>query len=503
LLNPLPIAQALEVVRAFSYFSHLVNIAEDVHQNRRRRAHALAGSPPRRGEIAEVLVRLAAAGIDRATLQRWLADAHVSPVLTAHPTEVQRKSILDAEREIARLLAWRDRTRLTPDEADEFAVRLATSVLELWQTAMLRLSRLQVRDEIDNGLAYYRYTFLDEIPRLYAAFERNVAAQFALARDGVPAFLQMGSWIGGDRDGNPYVDAGTLSYAIRAQAGVAFTHYLGEVHRLGAELSLSTRLVTPSPALLDLAAAAGDANVHRQDEPYRQALVGIYARLAATARALADHVAVRPTLPDATPYAGATQFLADLDTLGASLALHGAHLLAARRLDPLRRAVDVFGFHLAALDLRQNSDVHESVVAELLARAGVGDDYAALPEAARVALLSRELASARPLHSPHLDYSDRVESELAVLRTAAGIRRRYGARALAHYVISKCRSVSDLLEVAMLLKEVGLARSDRLDVDIVPLFETIDDLDRCGTTIHDALAVAYLRSAVASRGVGQ
>ncbi|MEO8536307.1 MAG: phosphoenolpyruvate carboxylase, partial [Betaproteobacteria bacterium] len=178
LLNPLPIAQALDVVRAFSYFSHLANIAEDVHRKRRRRAHALAGSPPRRGDIADALQRLAASGVDQAAAQRWLDEARVSPVLTAHPTEVQRKSILDVEREIARLLTWRDRTALTPDEASEFAFRLHTSVLELWQTAMLRLSRLQVKDEIDNALAYYRYTFLDEIPRLYGSFEKRVEAAF-------------------------------------------------------------------------------------------------------------------------------------------------------------------------------------------------------------------------------------------------------------------------------------------------------------------------------------
>ena len=162
LLNPLPIGETLEVVRAFSYFSHLANIAEDVHRNRRRRAHAMAGSPPRRGDVAHALGRIAAAGIDGATLAHWLDDARVSPVLTAHPTEVQRKSILDAEREIARLLAWRDRTPLTPAETAEFSSHLSVSVLELWQTAMLRLTGLAVKDEIDNGLAYYRYTLLAE-----------------------------------------------------------------------------------------------------------------------------------------------------------------------------------------------------------------------------------------------------------------------------------------------------------------------------------------------------
>ena len=499
LLNPLPIAQALEVVRAFSYFSHLANIAEDVHQNRRRRAHALAGSPPRPGDIAEALCRLAQGGVDRAKAQHWLDDARISPVLTAHPTEVQRKSILDVEREIARLLTWRDRTTLTPDETDEFAFRLHTSVLELWQTAMLRVSRLQVKDEIDNGLAYYRYTFLDEIPRLYRAFEILVLREFGIEAARVPAFLQMGSWIGGDRDGNPYVDATTLSYAIRAQSGVALEHYLAEVHRLGAELSLSTRLITPTPELSALAAAASDANPHRQDEPYRQALIGVYARLAATARELTDLVPARATHVDAMPYANVAEFIGALDTIGMSLASHGARPLAARRLDPLRRAIGVFGFHLAALDLRQNSDVHQAVVGELLQRARVVDDYAALAEAARVEQLVRELGSPRPLHSRHLEYSERTRSELEILRVAADVQRRYGVQALPNYVISKCQSVSDLLEVALLLKEVGLASESGLAVNIVPLFETIDDLDRCGDTMRAALALPLYRAYVASR----
>jgi phosphoenolpyruvate carboxylase len=499
LLNPLPIGAVLEVVRAFSYFSHLANIAEDVHQNRRRRAYALAGSPPRPGDIADALLRLVEAGVDRAAIERWLDEAIVSPVLTAHPTEVQRKSILDVEREIARLLTWRDRTALTPDEASDFARRLATSILGLWQTAMLRLSRLQVKDEIDNGLAYYRYTFLDEIPHLYAAFEASVEAQFGVRRERVPAFLRMGSWIGGDRDGNPFVGADTLTYAIRAQAGVLFAHYLDDVHRLGGELSLSTRLVTPSAELQALAGAAHDVNPHRQDEPYRQALIGVYARLAATARELSDLPPARVALGDAARYETAQAFRADLDTIAASLAQHGAAPLAARRLDPLRRAVDVFGFHLAALDLRQYSDVHQAIVGELLARAQVADDYSALPEDERVALLVRELGTSRLLHSPYLDYSERVGAELAVLRVAADIHARYGADALPNYVISKCQSVSDLLEVGVLLKEVGLLRERDLAMNIVPLFETIDDLDRCGATMRAAFALPLYRTLVASR----
>jgi phosphoenolpyruvate carboxylase len=499
LLNELPIAQTLDVVRAFSYFSHLANIAEDVHQNRRRRAHAIAGSPPQAGSIAHALERLRAAGIDESALRAVLAEALVSPVLTAHPTEVQRKSILDAEREIARLLQWRDRSTLTPEEDETMRTGLYRQVLSLWQTAMVRLTTLQVSDEIDNGLAYYRYTFLDEIPRLYTALEDRFAREYGSAL-AAPTLLRMGSWIGGDRDGNPFVVAETLQYASRAQASLVLLHHLSEVHQLGAELSLSNRLVTPTERLLALAAAARDPNPHRGDEPYRQALTGIYARLAATARELADCVPPRPPHAALPPYRAPAELLADLDVIAASLATHGAGQLAAGRLRLLRRAVSVFGFHLAALDLRQNSDVHAEVVGELLARAGVHSDYAALDEAQRVRLLIAELGNPRLLDTPHVARSPTQQSEIAVLHAAADIHRRFGPAALPHYVISKCQSLSDLLEVAVLLKEVGLLTPNRLAVNIVPLFETIADLGQCGDVMASAFRLPCYQRWLASRG---
>jgi phosphoenolpyruvate carboxylase len=501
LLNGLPIAATLDIVRAFSYFSHLANIAEDVHQNRRRRAHALAGSKPQRGSVDDALAMLASLRVGGEALTKWFDGAVVSPVLTAHPTEVQRKSILDCEREIVRLLQWRDRVALVPLEAREFAAGLRRQVLALWQTAMIRRSHLKVQDEIDNGLAYYRYTFLAEVPKLYLALEERLARDFGVG-DGytLPPFLRLGSWIGGDRDGNPNVVAATLEYAIGAQASLALAHYLAEIHALGGELSLSTRLVQPTLELLALAAAAHDDSPHRADEPYRQALIGVYARLAATARELAGYVPPRAPHVVLPAYATPVELRADLDAIAASLASHGAAALAEGRLRPLARALDVFGFHLAALDLRQNADVHEAVVAELLARAGVAADYARLSEDDRVALLAREIEGPRPLSSPHLDYSERTRAELAVLATAAAIHRRFGAAAVPHYVISKCQAVSDLLEVAVLLKEAGLLRDAELALDIVPLFETIADLEGGAEVMRAAFALRCYRRLLDGRG---
>ncbi|MBS0320010.1 MAG: phosphoenolpyruvate carboxylase [Proteobacteria bacterium] len=497
-LNGLDVGEVLDVVRAFSYFSHLSNIAEDVHQNRRRRVHRLEGSPNERGSLAATLAALAGEGVSAAAIDSWFDQALVAPVLTAHPTEVQRRSILDAEHAIADALKRRDRGDLTPDEVAALDETLYVQVLSLWQTAMLRLTRLLVVDEIENGLVYYRYTFLAEIPRIYQRMQAARARRGSPGR--MPAFLRMGSWIGGDRDGNPNVDADTLTHALRAQSGVALDHYLRTVHQLGASLSLSTRLVTPTPALLALADASGDDNPHRQDEPYRRALVGIYARLAATATSLAHVTLPRPPHGPAAPYAAPAEFAADLATIADSLATHGAAPLGDALLEPLRHAVTAFGFHLATVDLRQNADVHEQVVAELLAVAGAEADYLALVEDARVAVLARELATPRLLRTPFATYSARTAKELAIVDRAAALRARYGDAAIVQYVISKCASVSDLLEVALLLKESGLVRDGRAALDIVPLFETIADLAHGADIMRAAFATPVYRTLVASRG---
>jgi phosphoenolpyruvate carboxylase len=494
-LDSLSRRQSLDVVRAFSYFLHLLNIAEDRHQKRKRRAALREGLPPREGSLARALAQLQAAGIGTAAIRAWFEGALVSPVLTAHPTEVKRKSTLDCERGIARLLERRDREQLLPAEQAELEQELYTGILTLWQTAMLRLTKLRVVDEIDNALSYYRDTFLEQIPRLYAEMGQTVARHTGTAMR-LPALLRMGSWIGGDRDGNPYVDAEVLRTAIERQARLAFAHYLEQIHLLGGELPIAARLARITPELAALADASGDDSPFRRDEPYRRALVGIYARLAASARALCGYVPPREPHALGAAYAASAELRADLEIIAHSLANHGSTALAERRLRPLMRAVEVFGFHLASLDLRQNSAVHEQVVAELLRLAGVHGDYAALAEPERVRLLTRELAGARLLYSRHLEYSVMAQGELGILQAAADVHGRFGASAIQNYIISNCASASDLLEVGLLLKEVGLlvpGEPARLALNIVPLFETIADLERCGSIMSEAFALRTYR----------
>ena len=498
ILSGLSAETALEVVRAFSYFSLLANIAEDQHHVRRTRAHLEAGSPPRPGSLAFVFKH--AASLSDEELRGFFDAALVVPVLTAHPTEVQRKSIRQCQMEITRLLVQRDRARLTPEEQEENADELRRAVLRLWETRMLRYARLTVRDEVTNGLSYFEQTFFSELPALYADLERRLGSRGpAWAGYEAPPFLRIGSWIGGDRDGNPNVTADTLREALRLQSAAVLAHYQAEVHALGAELSLSTRLVRVSPSLMELSERSPDTSAQREDEPYRRALIGIYARLSSTARRLGGKAAAPDGPP---PYDGAPALRADLDILHESLVAHGAAALARGRLRRLRRAADLFGFHLASLDLRQNSDVHERAVAELLAVARPGTEYRSLDEAARVALLAAELATPQLLATPHVDYSEETRGELDAARAAAEGRRLYGPGAVANYIVSKTDGVSDLLEAAVLAKEGGLLRphENALDVNLVPLFETIADLRNAGTVMDRLLEVDVYRRLLRSRG---
>ncbi|EJE49834.1 phosphoenolpyruvate carboxylase [Acidovorax sp. CF316] len=513
LLKSLSGDQTVSVIRAFTYFSHLANLAEDRHHIRRRAVHERAGDT-QEGSIEVALSRLRWAGIAPKTISQTLAGSYVAPVLTAHPTEVQRKSILDAERDIAQLLAARDdiqvraqlyntaKDALTPRELAANEAQLRARVAQLWQTRLLRYSKLTVADEIENALSYYEATFLREIPKIYADLESE------LGQYPVHSFLRMGQWIGGDRDGNPNVTAQTLQYALGRQAEVALRHYLTEVHYLGGELSLSARLVQVSAEMEALAARSPDTNEHRQDEPYRRALTGVYARLAASLKELTGGEAARHAVAPQNPYVSAEAFLADLRVIEASLRSHHGEALAAERLHPLIRAVQVFGFHLATVDLRQSSDKHEEVVAELLATARIETAYSTLAETDKRALLLRLLNDARPLRVVGASYSDHARGELAIFEAALAMRQRYGHEAIRHYIISHTETVSDLLEVLLLQKEVGLMRGTldgdaRNDLIVVPLFETIEDLRNAAPIMREFYALPGVAGLVHRSGSEQ
>jgi phosphoenolpyruvate carboxylase len=501
-LDSLSHDRTIEVVRAFSYFSHLANIAEDQHHMRLVRAQAQRGDDQAEGTVANVLARAKARGITRPQLQKVFESILVMPVLTAHPTEVRRKSIIDREMELAALLAERERGAMTPGEAAANDEAILRAVLTLWQTSLIRHDRPTVADEVANGISYFDQTFLRELPYVYSLMEDRLATHDRGRNDAeLPSFFRIGSWIGGDRDGNPFVTAEVLNLTAAMQSRKAVNFYLDELHQLGAELPLDRARISVSGQLQELVNQFPDSSPRRAAEPYRRAIVGIYSRLAATARLLGHAVQLRPLVEEASPYANPGELISDLNVLNRSLISNGSSLIARGRLRQLRRAVSVFGFHLASLDLRQNSDHHEQVVAALV-EAATGQDYRAMDEAQRRDILTRELSSARPLFSPYIAYSKETLDELDIFRSAAAIHKRLGRQAIPNYVISHAESVSDILEVALLLKEVGLAHpaSGELHLNIVPLFETIDDLRNCRRVMEELFSAPQYMRFLESRG---
>ncbi|MCK1401016.1 phosphoenolpyruvate carboxylase [Bradyrhizobium sp. 4] len=496
ILDSMSTSETVRIVRAFSYFSHLANIAEDQNNIRQMRANKGGGS----GVLAETLAHARAAGIGADALRNFFKTALVSPVLTAHPTEVRRKSTMDREMEVAALLDRRERVALTADEADASDEQLRREVLTLWQTNLLRRTKLTVLDEVANGLSFYDYTFLREVPRLVNTLEDRLEEGGEQAAGELASFLRMGSWIGGDRDGNPFVTADVMRGTLRLQSSRVMQFYLNELHVLGSELSIAAHLADVSEELRTLAERSPDTSPHRSGEPYRLAVSGIYARLTATAEMLQVEITRRPVGKGA-PYDSVGEFKADLDVLHRSLISNNAGVIARGRLRLLRRAVDCFGFHLARLDIRQNSAVHERTIAELMDAANPGMSYLALGEDARISLLTNELRSTRSLVSPFVKYSDETMGELNVFHAAAEAHAKFGSDAIPQCIISMCKSMSDMLEVAVLLKEVGLVHpSGRSAINIVPLFETIEDLQASSTIMDRMLSLHDYRRLVDSRG---
>lgn len=488
-LGSLSLDDTLNFVRGFMLFSLLANLAED----RQGLAHE------DKATVAEAFDRLKGEGVNPDVVMEMLSHSLIVPVLTAHPTEVRRKSIIDHKNRIATLMALRDDGQTVTTDGDDIDAAIYRQIALLWQTRPLRREKLFVADEIENARAYMQEVFLNALPKLYARWEKALGAR-------PPGFVRLGTWIGGDRDGNPFVDAETLRYAISRDGGTAIRHYLESIHKLGAEISISSGMSDTPEAVLALAEKSGDAAPSRADEPYRRAMSGIYARLAATHIKLIGDQPPRPSGLSGEPYTGPDELRADLVTIAAGLASDGDGALSTGgALGRLIRSVEIFGFHLATLDLRQNSDVHDRVIAELFKTAGVAPDYAALDEDARVALLVTELSNNRPLAGEWTSYSEETAKELAIIRAAAKAQADFGRAAITTYNISKTESVSDMLEVYVLLKQAGLYRiaedgTPSATIMSVPLFETIADLQAAPATMRAFFAIPQMRVLAQSRG---
>src|SRR5215213_8442770 len=413
MFDGIDVRKAIPVIRAFTHFALLANVAEDIHRERRRAIHVVAGEAPQDSSLAATYLRLDSAELDSPAVADVLRGALVSPVITAHPTETRRRTVFDTQHRITELMRLRLHAHTHTADGRDIETELRRNILTLWQTALIRLSRLKIQDEIETGLRYYQAAFFEVIPQVNAEVRTALQARWPDAHLLEEPMLRPGSWIGGDRDGNPNVTADVVRLATGSASYTALEHYFVEITALQEELSMSARLVTVRDELTDLADACHEPA--RADEPYRRALRVIHGRLTATAAEILDSQPEHELDLGLERYLTPAELLADLDIVDRSLRVNGSAVLADDRLARLREAVRVFGFHLSGLDLRQNSDVHEEVVAELLAWAGVHADYSSLAEPERVELLAAELATRRPLVGDGAELSELTRKELDIV----------------------------------------------------------------------------------------
>ena len=490
--------QTHDLTLACGLFAQILNIAEDVHHERRRQIHEDAGHNSAEGSLTETVRKLKAGKVNGKALQQQLDNTVVTAVLTAHPTEVQRQTVLSFNRRIRALLPQRERCT-NPDALAQLRREIDTVLLGLWQTSETRRHKLSVNDEINNGVSIFPMSFFEALPKLYRTMERDFQTAYPGVR--VPNILKIGGWIGGDRDGNPFVSAETLRFAFRRHADAVFRFYRGELDKLYRELPLSIRRVKVNDDVMALAALSPDEEIARTEEPYRRAIAYIMARAMGKARSLGLGMGCKFGFLE--PYATVEEFLNDLKKLQRSLHENGSQLLAEGRLADIIRSVSVFGFHMMPLDLRQHAGKHADVVAELFQHAGL-EDYNSLNEEQKQAALLRELSHQRPLYSPFITYSDHTRHELAIFNEARKIKDEFGEDAVTQSIISNCEQPSDLLALALLLKESGLLVVENgkphSRINIVPLFETIEALENACPVMETMFRLDWYDALLESRG---
>ncbi len=509
------VAEARNLVRAFAAYFALVNLAEQLQRGwvLRDRARARPGVP-RAESIAAAVAELAAAGVPAGALQAWLDTAEIVPVFTAHPTEARRRVTLERLRRIDDAVERLHAADILPEEEAEEIRRIEEEIVNLWQSDEVRSGRPTVLDEVQNGLYYFEQGLFDLAPRLYRDLESALAASYPEQAWRVPPLLRFGSWIGGDRDGNPFVTPEVTVEAARRLRIAALTRHLASVEDLGRRLSQSTREVDVS-AELQRGLDADDARCPELGrellrrlpyEPYRRKCGHIAQKLRRSLEHAQTHAPVffrdAPAPRDPARYHGADELLADLATVDGSLRAHGGVAVAAGALRDVIREVEVFGLHLATLDVRQHSERHAAALGEILARAGVSTEYRALGEDARAAILARTLDDPRPLIPLRASYSPEVREVVATFHAIAAVTDELSPEAIHTVIVSMTRGASDLLAVLVLAREAGLYRPDEgaSRLDIVPLFETLADLAAAPRVLEACLRIPAYSAHLRLRG---
>ena len=518
------------ISRYFAILPLLINISEDVdlafeinHQNNVGQDYL--------GKLSSTIREVA----ETENAQEILEHLNVVPVLTAHPTQVQRKTMLDLTTHIHSLLRQHRDVKAGLMNETKWYNNLRRNIEIMMQTDMIREKKLKVTNEITNVMEYYNSSFLQAVPNLMLEYKRLAKEQGIELQQPKP--ITMGMWIGGDRDGNPFVTAETLKRSATIQSEVILNYYIQKISSLYRNFSLSTNLSKTSQAVEEMAARSSDTSVFREKEPYRRAFHYIQSKLVQTLLNIKEWSVVGSTVDDRHPVerllgahthqqgvvsdyigtriSGAIQELAedrppyyetveefkqDLNLIQESLIENKAEALISGEFAELLEAVEVFGFFLASIDMRQDSSVHEACVAELLKEAGINDHYSDLSEDEKCELLLQELLEdPRILSATHAEKSELLEKELAIFQTARELKDRLGEDVIRQTIISHATSVSDMLELAIMLKEVGLIDKKSARVQIVPLFETIEDLDQSEDTMRKYLSLPIAKRWIASK----
>ena len=487
LVTSLSNEEMIYISRYFSILPLLINISEDVdlayeinHQNNVDQDYL--------GKLSTTIKMVA----EKENAAEILEKLNVVPVLTAHPTQVQRKSMLDLTNHIHTLLRKYRDVKLGLINKEKWHTDLRRYIEIIMQTDMIREKKLKVTNEITNVMEYYQSSFLNAVPRLTAEYKKLAKEQGIELQHPKP--ITMGMWIGGDRDGNPFVTAETLNKSALTQCEVIMNYYDEKIYNLYREFSLSTSIVNVSDKVREMALKSQDNSIYREKELYRRALFDIQAKMQATKTYLIEDKDVHPR------YATADEFYQDLLAIRDSLLENKGEYLISGEFVELMQAVEIFGFYLASIDMRQDSSVHEACVAELLASAGINDHYSDLSEDEKCALLLKELEEdPRILSATHAEKSELLEKELSIFKAARKLKDKLGENVIRQTIISHATSVSDMLELAIMLKEVGLVDAQKARVQIVPLFETIEDLDHSEETMRRYFSLPLAKKWIASK----
>ncbi|EDK62375.1 phosphoenolpyruvate carboxylase [Streptococcus pneumoniae SP11-BS70] len=469
------------ISRYFSILPLLINISEDVdlayeinHQNNIDQDYL--------GKLSTTIKLVA----EKENAVEILEHLNVVPVLTAHPTQVQRKSMLDLTNHIHSLLRKYRDVKLGLINKDKWHNDLRRYIEIIMQTDMIREKKLKVTNEITNAMEYYNSSFLKAVPHLTTEYKRLAQAHGLNLKQAKP--ITMGMWIGGDRDGNPFVTAKTLKQSALTQCEVIMNYYDKKIYQLYREFSLSTSIVNVSKQVREMARQSKDNSIYREKELYRRALFDIQSKIQATKTYLIEDEEV------GTRYETANDFYKDLIAIRDSLLENKGESLISGDFVELLQAVEIFGFYLASIDMRQDSSVYEACVAELLKSAGIHSRYSELSEEEKCDLLLKELEEdPRILSATHAEKSELLAKELAIFKTARVLKDKLGDDVIRQTIISHATSLSDMLELAILLKEVGLVDTERARVQIVPLFETIEDLDHSEETMRKYLSLSLAK----------